>query len=94
MSKWCEVQKSDNSIRLITHSGLPHCVVCGGRATIQCDGVVAQWGKTCDKWLCERHAFHPLVNGKPEWGNKDYCPEHAPQILVKQEKVKKARKDD
>jgi hypothetical protein len=44
------------------------CVVCGKPSTRLCDHVIDDDGHTCDAALCEKHAFHPLVNGVPIFG--------------------------
>jgi hypothetical protein len=59
-------------------------VVCGAKSTKLCDYVIDNDGHTCDARLCDRHAFHPLANGVPIFGeDKDYCPEHAAGAIIR-----------
>jgi hypothetical protein len=77
----CEERKMpDGSTKIVCFPGprSKTCAIHGNPATKLCDYPVGNLGETCDEPLCDKCAFHPLVNGLPMFGNdKDYCPEHA-----------------
>lgn len=55
----------------------PRCSValCERPGRYQCDARNGLGHGTCDRWLCEAHRV-------PAGHNVDYCPEHAPQLVL------------